>query len=290
MDEKKVDIWEFEQAVAYMDSDPIKANSLFEKYIEGHPKDYIAYTYYASTYIIVGEFDKAEKVLNHAQELVKDDEEFQTFKTRVEYFEKMSTFTRVKILSYKEQYKTLNDNFNAFAKKLKNLPINDADFVSRIKTGNLEESKRERMGGYIFKQLFEYKEADFRDHIKKHLYEYNASKDYEHKEMSVFSQDFPLDKVLEEVKKHMDGKKALYFGFVENTYVFKYDFCGKSEHKNANYFKVITIHGTNNIISMFPVSGDLKLPYTDLNYIQENNNSKKKGISQIDKFNRRYKR
>ena len=58
----------------------------------------------------------------------------------------------------------------------------------------------------------------------------------------------------------------------------------------VDYFKVFCFNdNNNNIISMCPSNHCECLPYVDLNYLKENDKPKVKTISQIEKFNRRYK-
>ena len=85
----------------------------------------------------------------------------------------------------------------------------------------------------------------------------------------------------------MLSDKMLYCGFVDNTYVYKYDCCGRVDGKVVDYFKVVCLHGTKNIITMYPIKKDHNLPCVDLNYLKENAKEIKL-TSQIDKFNQRY--
>ena len=56
-----------------------------------------------------------------------------------------------------------------------------------------------------------------------------------------------------------------------------------------NYFQVVTLHGTNNIITMYPATSCEYLSYIDLNYLKKDKkNAKTKTRSQIEKFNARY--
>ena len=54
-----------------------------------------------------------------------------------------------------------------------------------------------------------------------------------------------------------------------------------------NYFIVICLHNTNNILTMFPARDCEKLPYVDLNYL--NNSYVSERPSQIDKFYRKFR-
>ena len=71
--------------------------------------------------------------------------------------------------------------------------------------------------------------------------------------------------------------------------MFKYDNAGRISNKSVDYFRLVTIHGTNAFITMYPMHHGASLPYTDLNYLNEdykNNNVKR--LSRVDKFYNKY--
>ena len=105
----------------------------------------------------------------------------------------------------------------------------------------------------------------------------------------MFVSGFEIDRVLEEIKKYIPSDKRIYSGFYQDTYVFKYDFSGKDNNKATDYFKVICFHNTSDIITICPSLYCENLPYVDLNYM-EKEKPKQKTLSQIDKFNQRYRR
>ena len=70
----------------------------------------------------------------------------------------------------------------------------------------------------------------------------------------------------------------VYYDNLEDNYIFKY---GKS------YYKVICLHNTYNIIYIEIINNGFNYNYIDLTYIDYNSNIKR--LSQIDKFNKRYK-
>jgi hypothetical protein len=90
----------------------------------------------------------------------------------------------------------------------------------------------------------------------------------------------------------LDNYPSMYSGIFKNFYIFKYDYCGMlSDGKTkTDYFKVITLQHSNEILTMYPVSNDFKTPFIDITPIQEEDCSNKlvKRMSQIDKFNQRY--
>lgn len=143
---------------------------------------------------------------------------------------------------------------------------------------------------YLYRQMVYYKNDDFLDHIKEHLADYN--KDLDNPNSCIFSTDFPISEIIETVISYIPSNKRFFTGFYQDTYVFKYDCCGKVNNKTTNYFKVVCFNDTKDIITMFPSLNCNELPCIDLNYLIKNKiteNNKVKRLSQIDKFNQKYK-
>ena len=82
------------------------------------------------------------------------------------------------------------------------------------------------------------------------------------------------------ISKYISIKDGLrvYYDNLEDNYIFKY---GKS------YYKVICLHNTYNIIYIEIINNGFNYNYIDLTYIDYNSNIKR--LSQIDRFNKRYK-
>ena len=95
--------------------------------------------------------------------------------------------------------------------------------------------------------------------------------------------------VLKEIKRNINLDNKYFYGFFEDKYFFRYDGCGEAFHKNADYFEVITIHNTNNILTIYPSLDGKFHNNIDLNYILLEDVPTRK-LSQIDKFNQRYKK
>jgi hypothetical protein len=137
-------------------------------------------------------------------------------------------------------------------------------------------------------QAYNYNEELFKEHIKKHQKLYNTDQDNSNE--YIFENDFPIEKIINEVKKYIPSDKKICPGYFDNTYFFKYDKCGKVKNTWTNIFTVVCFPNTNNIITMCPVSGYERLPYVNLNYLKDYEEEKTnvKRLSQIDKFNMRY--
>ena len=139
---------------------------------------------------------------------------------------------------------------------------------------------------YLLRQVIEYRESEFLKHIKKHIVDSNDLIDKTNE--SVFAAEFNIIEIIEEIKKYIPSELGLCYGFLDNIYTFKYDECGRVNNKIVNYFQVVTLHDTCELITMFPVDYGEFLPYVDLNYMNKTNLPKVKRKSQIDKFNQRF--
>ena len=133
----------------------------------------------------------------------------------------------------------------------------------------------------------EYREEDFREHIKKHLAD--DAINMEDASHAIFVPEFPIDEVIEEIKKYIPSDNCIYPGGIEDAYTFKYDKCGRDNYYMTDYFKAFCFHGTGDFITISPsVVKDINFPCIDLNYLRKNDDLKVKRKSQIEKFNQRY--
>jgi len=281
------DSWEFRYIISLFDTDPLEAKVRFEEYLRNYPNDYSAYTYYTFLLIILGNFEEAESVLEDVQNSYVNDYNFMKDKKKVDLMEKNIIFDTLKLLSYQERYEELFEFCQNHINEIKQLKLNSLDFYCKQKLGIQCPEDKVKLS-YLINQIANYSESEFLEHIKKHLADYNQDLDVPNE--SIFGSDFTIAHVLEEVKKYIGSDKRLYSGFYENLYVFKYNGCGRVNNKLVDYFKIVVLHNTDHFITMFPATGCENLPYIDLNYlIHEDSKPKMKKLSQIDKFNQRYK-
>jgi len=278
--------WEFSNAVSIAKNDPIEALARYEEYSKKYPKDYTAYPYYASTLITLGKFKEAEKLLNYSMNLAYEDTKFCEDAKKIKFFNHSILYVKFRLLIYLGKYDDVLKIYEDNHDETKDMDLNSIDFFCRIRAGKTK-GERNNFNTYLFKQVVEYREEDFLEHIKKHLDEYNI--DVEEPNLNVFVANFPIYDVINEIKKYIPSKRRICSGFYEDTYVFKYDGCGRDNNKLSDYFKVICFHDTSNFITIIPVFDCQNLPYTDLNYmVKEDINVKVKRKSQIDKFRDRY--
>ena len=287
MKNKYYDEWEFKQAVAYIEKNPLVAKSKLEQYLIKYKNDCSAYVFYTSSLISLGEFDIAEKALAKANELYEEDKNCRKVTKQSKVKLDLVT-TTIRLLIYQEKYK---DAFAYVKQYYSYLKANDFDFgpitfYCRKKLGMIDENRREGHT-YIFRQIVSYQEQDFLEHIKKHLS--NTNVNLEAPNSCIFSEEFPLEQALVEIKKHLLSPTRMYPNFYVDIYTFKYDGCGTINGELANYFNVVCFHNTSDIITIYPDEYSQDLPYIDLNHINKNYSAPKvKTLSQIDKFNKRY--
>lgn len=287
MTNKYYNEWEFKQILKLMETNPITANIKLKAYLKEYPEDYCAHIYFIATLITLGNFKEAESLLKALEYIYNNDKDFKNKYPR-KYLKKLNAniiSSKIRLLSYYEKYKEAIEVYLQHEQELAELDIEiervifycrkKLDLPIRIDSDSYT---------YIYRQINEYSEQDFLDHIKKHLAEYNH-KPYQ----SIFNPDFPRDKVLVEIKKYIPGEKRLYPFTYADLYVFKYDACGIESNKTVNYFKVVCFHNTSDIITMYPINCSEELPYIDLNYLIKED-IKTKGLSRIDRFNKRYQR
>lgn len=278
---------ELKNIIPLMLTNPNEAKKQLEEYLKKYPKDYSTYPYYASILITLGNFEEAEKVLEYAENTLNKSKDYKSKSIR----QKNIITTKIRLLAYQEKYEELYQLCSKCYKELQKLEIGTIYFYSRKKTGRLSLEQRET-NSYSFRQITEYKESDFLDHIKKHLSEYNQN--IEEPNKNLFIPGFKIIETIEEVKKYLLSDKRIFPDFYDDVYIFRYDNCGTENNKTVNFFKVICFHNTKDIITMCPVSENLNIPYIDLNHLNEdtkqvNENIKVRRLSQIEKFNQRYK-
>jgi len=281
---------EFNKIQDLIETNPKRALELYEEYFKQYPNDHAAYNYYATLLISLKRYEEAEKILNKVKYELENNPLYSKNETR-KYFLKFNLlYSKLKLLmfqnkweealSFYEKYENIFDGvFNAGIK----LYIEKRLGLAKPINNRYEES-------YSLRQIREYSEDDFRCHMRKHEQDYNEN----NKLISnaYFSYDFPMDKVIEEVKKHIPSDKRYQMGFYEDNYIFKYIGCGRYDDKIVDYFKVITFKDTTDIITMTPVSeqfDDLEQVVCDLTELS-NNKKEQKVLSGIDRFNKRYNR
>lgn len=257
--------------------DPYIVIHNLNQYIDRYPLDVLAYTYYAQVLIDINDLESAKVVLNYI------DENF-----RAEKDERV-LFNKFRILCLSEQNEESKKFYDEHKYELLNIDTQADNFELIYKTKIGESMSRKYHNRYLHNQLIQYREDDFINHIQKHLADFNENSD--NPNPAVFNADFPLEIVLDEIKKLIPNNKKTNLGFYSNLYVFKYDNAGRINYKPVDYFRVIIIHGTKNIITMYPLEHGENLPYIDLNYLNPiYQKPKVRTMSRVDRFYNKYGR
>lgn len=288
MEAKYFNSWEFQQALSLTETNPCEAKSKFEQYLTKYPNDYSTYPYYISCLITLNNFDEVKKILHYLESIKYTDNKFKVQLEKNKHLKRKLIFNYLKLLTYQGRYEELYRFFLNYPLEIKN-DLTSVIFYCKCKLGMINPNTRKKHF-YLYRQIINYEESDFLCHIQKHTADFN--KDLDNPNSSIFNSEFPINQVIENIKNYIPSSKRLLTGFYEDTYVFKYDYCGRENNKITNFFKVVCFHDTNNIITMYPSLNCEELPYINLNYLIETTNKeiiKVKKLSQIDKFNQRYK-
>ena len=283
---------EFNKIRVIAENDPEKGLELYEKYFKLYPEDYSAYTYYASVLISTGKLDQAKKIIKNVEKQLNTNKLYLNNKSRFEFLKFNILFCTIKLLMFEKKWAEALELYNKNSTFLDDIGP-EVKFYIEKQLNMIDTSRRRFDESYILRQIRIYREDDFRDHMKKHEQDYNTN--IKEVSISYFSYDFPMDKAIDEIKKHIPGDKRHKTGFFEDAYTFKCIGCGRYGDKIVDYFKVITFRDTGDIITMCPVPNHFdsdeeeKFVTKDITEIY-NKKGKEKVISGIDRFNKRYNR
>ena len=279
---------EFDKANDLKWKNPELSLKLFKEYFNNYPYDYTSYPYYIDLLINVGQINKARDIKNKVLKMVANDYRFKNRDTKMLHFEYGMVYNEIRLLILDKEYAKAIDYLNRYGELLKEIATDFTTggtiFYCQKQLGLLDLNDRDSYS-YLFRQIIEYREEDFINHVKKHLC------DRKEDNPCVFSDDFPFEKVFQEIKKFIPSNKKMRSGFFDDKYYFRFDNCGRSDNKLTDYFEVVTMMDSDHLITMFPMNVDCSnLLCEDLNHLKEEDKILTKKISQIDKFNQRYHR
>lgn len=286
MQEIYYDRWEFLKAYDLIHINPIQSIQLFEEYIKKYPNDYSAQNYYIYLLIVLGNMDDAKKNLEILEHSIIFNSRFCNHFDKIEFVNKGIFLNKVRLYARDGEYKELYSYFLRNNHLFDENELQVIPFYCKSKLGLLRHDKV--YSSYLYGQIANYSYSDFLKHVERHTADYNMNLDETNS--SIFVPTFPIEKVLEEVRRFIPSEKGLGYGFFEDTYVFKYNECGRTRNRLTDYFKVICFHDSGNLITMCPSEDCEEFPFTDLNYLTNEDKPKVKTLSQIEKFNRRYRR
>lgn len=283
MEAQYFNTYEISKAVDVQYSNPLEAKVMFENYFSKFPDDYASYPLYISHLISLGEIEKALKLFNYVERKVNTNSNYKFRGSKYHFYEYGMFNCKLKLLFQTEKYEELLYYCRNNMDKFSNIDLESICFYCMGKLRKLDRSKRGE-SSYLHRQIIEYQECDFRYHIEKHI----LTPSLDNENSNVFVEGFPIDTVINEIKKYIPSEKRILSGTIMDFYTFKYDNCGKDNYKNADYIKVVCFHNTGDIITMCPVANGENMPYIDLSYLRKEDEPKVKVLSQIDKFKMRY--
>ena len=257
----------------------------FKEYLNKYPYDYVATSYYISTLITAKRIIEAEEILFELEKNTHNNQSFQNHASNNSKVKASLLFCKVKLYLYQNDFKKcydiLMDNYHLLLNN--DIHCEATAMYCKKKLGYISSDFTVKENEYLRGQIIDYSEEKFLVHIKKHFPKSETNEDVK----AIFNEDFPINKVFPEIKKNLNTNLRLYTGLLEDTYIYKYDFCGKDKNKVTDYFKITAIHDTNDFITMCPCIEGEYLDHYDLNYLKVEDNNKN-NISQIDKFNKKY--
>ena len=259
----------------------LKALKEFDLYFNNFPKDSIAMLNYVDLLIKLGRFSEADQIIKNIPNLANFNRSNKNF-----YYVLL-----IKLRCYQnkfDQAKDLLDESILLRDYSSDVYINFLDKLYILK--QLDIDVIVNYNSYIINQVLNYQESKFFEHIEKHLCNSISNN-------AKFYSEFPLNDIYHVIKKMLPTNNRICQSIVCYHEIFKYDCCGEHNGNTTNYFTVVAINSTNDIITMFPCSPKELIGFTDLNYIKDNiyeekniDNNKVKILSQIEKFNKRYKK
>ena len=264
---------------------PCTTVELFKFYLKNHRDDFSLRSLYIKALVSSNNLDEAEKELNDLEYVFNNyrtymnDESCKNFYKRTFLEARASIYIRTgRLKSLIELYKNNIEDFKEIEPTLKY-------YIYKIE-GKYNQSRDEEYP-YLFRQIIDYKEEDFKKHNNKYV------KGNEDVSFKLFNKDFPLEEIEDEIKKFIPNnceKKVQSVLFDE--YFFKYDNCGTYKGEETDLFNVKTLCTTGEVLYIYPDTR-IGAEVTDLSYVKKKENKERvlvRSSSQIDRFNKRYNR
>lgn len=141
---------------------------------------------------------------------------------------------------------------------------------------------------YKLKQLKNYNEEEAIKHISEHKY----IEDFDENAEIMFNKRIDLEKLFKITRENLKNAERSSKLDSCDIYYFALHNVGLDSDNIYNYFKVVAIPETNNIITMYPCNEETSKEINTLNMMGINIYKEEmiKSSSQIDKFNRKYNR
>jgi len=154
--------------------------------------------------------------------------------------------------------------------------------------------KKDMRNEYVKSQIINYNSENALNHIKDHLICDGI------KSHTCFSEGINLEYLLQIVRSNLKRYERANINDTLQVNYFSIPNVGTSELGPCNFIKVISIPNTNNVVNIYPLLNQEyeEIPYLECDYDKlfnkkienEESQEKVKTKSQIDKFNKRFKR
>ncbi|MBE6160982.1 MAG: hypothetical protein E7158_02000 [Firmicutes bacterium] len=231
--------------------DPYMTLLFLEDYIEKNRNDENALLSYISLLITVGRFEDALYCIKSIEDSL----------SLTNNIYKHIVYLKLKVMMYMGDYERALDIIDNAYKFLQSM-INDIGYYKVYCEQRVYKNKdKNEYDNYIVKQFIDYSFADFIMYCKNLYCKKSEIEFFDCESMKI---------LLVEINKLLPNKECLHKGFIEDNYYFKYDNCAIVNGVSVDYFTVITLHESANILMMYPQEKIYNLPYTDLNYLREN--------------------
>ena len=254
-----------------------KKYNIFEreatKYLEIYPNDIKMRFMRAKTYRKLNCFEDAIQDLKYILELEVNDYALTELFYLLYYLNMYEEALSLLHLIYKR------DSIN-------NTSLSIAEIIMKKALGkNIVDKNRENCD-YIMSQVLEYRLDEAIDHIKERSVETDKNRSY-------YVENINLNYLFDIVKNNLNSKNKV--NTIELLEIHYIGISNVGYHNNTpcNFIKVVTMPNTTNILTMYPTN-DVDIDYVyniefDYNKLF-NREEKTKRLSQIDKFNNKYKR
>ena len=243
----------------------------YHKYLKNYPEDIIAYIFLTDTYLKLGDVSNANIIFQQAEILINNNtsylviEKFLIIKTKLLFYQN----------KFHQSYETFQQYANMFSKVNIDIYITDV-FFKKLFSMPITYFKFE---GYLVNQIYSYSSKRALEHIKKHQNNYQDN-------VFQFTSDFPVEKIFYQIRHYLSLNICYYNEIITNIYTFKYIANGHVDTHLVDYIEVVTLHNSQNIITMYPSHNKARRPFIDLT--PNFDNYKLQRIKQAEKFINKY--
>lgn len=271
-------VYDREQRILYLNIKKLYMNKNYEsleskatKYLEKEPNDVKVRFMRAKAYRFLNRFDEAIEDLKYNLMLENNNHSLTELYYIYYHLNMYREALEILPLVYKNQC-------------IKNYSLSISELVMKTQLGIPIRVKKD--DNYVKSQIFNYSTKEAIEHIKQHL------KESEYVQ-SIYNENINIDYLFNLVRNAVKDSKKANINELLEVYFFGISNIGYCNDIPCNFIKVVVIPNTNNIITMYPTN-DVDYNYTcniecDYDKLFKNQEKVKK-ISQIEKFNNRYKR